>query len=80
MSTIGPRQDELLFRKAIADKVRSGGGAYARQIAKDLGMNEKRAWYLCDKWDRKGWWEYGVNALAGWLTEDGRRAFGLDDV
>lgn len=73
-----PRDDEMQFRAAIADAVRSGEKTpSARQIAAYLGMNQKRAWYLCDKWMSKGWWDCGVNALSGWLTDKGKVVFGL---
>jgi hypothetical protein len=26
------------------------------------------------KWDRKGWWEYGVSLRTGWITDKGREA------
>lgn len=74
-----PRDDEMRFRQAIAERVRNGEHAWAREIAAELGLNTKRAYYLCLKWSDKGWWEYGVNALAGWLTESGMVAFGLTD-
>ena len=73
-----PREDEFRFRQEIADRTRRGEEVYAREIATELGMNTKRACYLCEKWIDKGWWECGVNALAGWLTEEGKAAFGLN--
>lgn len=45
---------------------------YVRQLVADLGMNEKRAAYICEKWATKGWYDYGVNVLAGWLTDEGK--------
>lgn len=36
-------------------------------------MNYKRAWYLLDKWSRKGWYEYGVTLDLGWLTNEGKK-------
>jgi len=45
---------------------------YVRQLVADIGMNEKRAAYICEKWTEKGWYEYGVNVLAGWLTDEGK--------
>lgn len=47
---------------------------YVRQIVYDLNMNEKRAVYILEKWANKGWYEYGVNVLAGWLTDKGLAA------
>ncbi len=36
-----------------------------------LGMGGNRVHYLLDKWIDKGWWECGVSARTGWLTEKG---------
>lgn len=44
-----------------------------RAIAEGLGIPSRRAAYICDKWTRKGWYDYGVNVLAGWLTDEGRQ-------
>lgn len=46
----------------------SVGSVY--EIVKNLKMNEKRAAYICEKWYTKGWYEYGVNVLFGWLTDE----------
>lgn len=45
---------------------------YVRQLIIDIGMNRKRAAYICEKWTDKGWYDYGVNVLAGWLTDKGK--------
>lgn len=37
-------------------------------------MHVNRLCGVLDKWDRKGWWEYGTAIRAGWLTTDGRAA------
>lgn len=42
-----------------------------RDVAEALGMNAKRAAYLFEKWDKKGWYNYGVSLTTGWLTEKG---------
>jgi hypothetical protein len=34
-------------------------------------LNEKRALYLLEKWDGKGWFEYGTVVDGGWLTPKG---------
>ena len=44
-----------------------------KEIAEDMGMNLKRASYLCEKWANKGLYEWGINILQGWLTEEGLR-------
>lgn len=33
-----------------------------------------RGLYILEKWDRKGWWDYGVSLRAGWLTDAGLSA------
>jgi hypothetical protein len=35
---------------------------------------QKRAWYLLEKWCKKGWYDYGVNLELGWITEEGNKA------
>lgn len=47
---------------------------YVREMVAERGMNEKRACYICFKWTDKGWYDYGVNVLSGWLTPEGRAA------
>jgi hypothetical protein len=56
--------------------IRSPGNQrpYMRALVHELGINEKRAAYICQKWMGKGLYEYGVNVLAGWLTDKGREA------
>ena len=44
---------------------------YIRKIVADIGMNERRASYILEKWCSKGWLECGVSPFAGWLTELG---------
>jgi len=51
---------------------------FPRDVAKRLGMNENRAWYILEKWANKGWLEYGVSPFYGWLTDKGKEvAFGV---
>jgi len=45
---------------------------YVRQLVADLGMNEKRAACILEKWAGKGWYDYGVSVMAGWLTDEGK--------
>jgi hypothetical protein len=45
---------------------------YVRQLVADIGMNEKRAAYICEKWADKGLYDYGISSLAGWLTDAGK--------
>ena len=61
--------------RVLLDEIKNvGKDCYVRSIVHRLGMNEKRAAYICDKWTRKGWYNYGVNVLAGWLTDEGVEA------
>ncbi len=49
----------------------SGAVPFIDAIAAEIGMNEKRAVGLAEKWDRKGWWDSGVTTRSGWFTEAG---------
>ena len=63
------KEDEQRLMDEIRNKARTGEMPYVRAIVRELGMNENRAAYICEKWTRKGWYDYGVNVLAGWLTD-----------
>lgn len=39
-----------------------------RDIINITRIPHKRAWYILDKWCRKGWYSYGVTLDLGWLT------------
>ncbi len=70
-STLGMRPDERALLKAIADK----GEETVRDIVARLSMPSNRARYLLEgKWERKGWYLYGVTHDLGWLTELGQEA------
>ena len=60
---------ELQLRTRQADGIENL--PYVRAMVRDFGMNENRAAYICEKWTVKGWYDYGVNVLAGWLTKKG---------
>jgi len=45
---------------------------YVRQLVADIGMNEKRAAYILQKWSDKQWYDYGISVMAGWLTDEGK--------
>lgn len=40
---------------------------FATEIAAEIGIHEKRATALLYKWDRKGWWSYGVSVRTGFF-------------
>lgn len=75
------RPDELaLFREMrAAPDILSGsplpcgctspGRQKVEDIARTIGIPEKRVSYILEKWSGKGWWEYGVNVWCGWFTE-----------
>lgn len=52
---------------------RTNGREFPRDVARALGIPQKRAAYICEKWTGKGWYDYGVSVLTGWLTDEGRR-------
>lgn len=69
------KDDERRLRAAVyADRV-VGGTRPVDTIAVALGMSEKRALALAEKWYEKGWWEVGVSVRCGWLTDEGLREF-----
>jgi hypothetical protein len=35
-----------------------------------IGMNEKRACYILQKWTDRGIWNYGGNPLFGWFEDE----------
>ncbi len=47
-------------------------GVWPREIINEPGfpLHHKRAWYLLEKWDSKGWYEYGVTLDLGWFTAE----------
>lgn len=65
------KSDEIALLLALAS-VPAGQHAYVRDLVGQLGIPEKRAAYICQKWADKGWYNYGVNVLAGWLEPRGR--------
>lgn len=66
------KADERKLLKALQDRTKNQRQPYVRGIVRELGIIEKRACYLCHKWVRKGWYEYGASVLAGRLTESGK--------
>ena len=43
-----------------------------RDIAKLLGMHEKRLFYIVCKWSEKGFYDWGTSSDLGWLTPEGK--------
>lgn len=44
-------------------------GIYPRDAAITLGMHHKRVEYLCNKWAKKGIYDYGVVCDLGWIKK-----------
>lgn len=44
------------------------------EVSHCLGIPLKRAAYICEKWCRKGWYDYGVSVGMGWLETPGIEA------
>lgn len=68
------KDDEAELLKIIRSRTREprpDSFPHARDIVHELGMNEKRAAYIFEKWACKDWYEYGVSVMAGWLTQTG---------
>lgn len=69
------RDDEKLLWAELKRRTLAGGEMpWGRELAKELGINTKRAEYLFLKWAARDWYDYGVHCLAGWLTEKGLAA------
>lgn len=67
--------EQALARVVLESQAHDRGpGFVAEGWWLDRGYPEKRLWRLLEKWERKGWWEYGVSLRGGWLTETGRAA------
>jgi hypothetical protein len=69
-----PDEHELLKRlqsEGLAAFGHTGRGKFPRAIGTELGIHPKRVSYLCQKWDGKGWYDYGICDDLGWLTEEG---------
>ena len=67
------RNDEKEFLQMLKKRTQEDPNSpHVRQLILDMGMSEKRGSYLCEKWTNRGWYDYGVNVLAGWLTGEGQ--------
>ncbi len=68
------RDDERLLLEAAQRQTQKQGGFNILELAKESGIYQQRAVYLCQKWGLRGWYDYDVNALEGWMTEEGMSA------
>jgi hypothetical protein len=66
------KPDESTFFRSL--RALDGETPHIPSLIQAQGLNEKRAVYLLDKWEEKGWYEYGVSVLYGWLTPEGEAA------
>lgn len=62
------RLDEMKLLAAVA------AGEWPRDAGYRLGIHHKRVWYLCRKWSKKKWYDWGVSCDLGWITDAGRAA------
>lgn len=70
------KADEIAFYAALRAMAPGAYGAGApgllaiEEQARRLGIPEKRAFGLVEKWCRKNWWDYGVSLRGGWFTPE----------
>src|SRR5690242_14393266 len=65
------KPDERILLLALAREPDEARRTFPRDVVQCLGMSEKRAEYILNKWERKGWFESGVSLGTGWLTSTG---------
>ena len=63
------KPDETALYEAIKQRGKSMNPS-VWEIVKSLGMNEKRAAYILNKWTDKGKYNWGVNVFYGWLEKE----------
>lgn len=68
------KPDEIELMRAVLDWDQRGKRERILELPEIAHMPDKRVYGLIAKWDRKGWWDYGVSLLCGWLTDKGRTA------
>lgn len=68
------KRDEILLWQRFKNTRDQERSPSIRQLANELGIDEKRAGYLASKWWRGGLLNYGVSVMAPWLTDKGKRA------
>lgn len=68
------KEDERRLLEEMQRRARSGQPCSAREVVRELGINEKRAAYILWKWTDRGWYNYGVNVMSGWLEREGMNA------
>jgi len=68
------KPDERKLLDELQRQYKRGARPPVWEVISEIGMNEKRAAYICEKWAGKGWYDYGVNVLFGWLKDEGLKA------
>lgn len=66
------KQDEKQLLEAM--QTHSISGIRIPDLVRDLGMHEKRAMYIMEKWAGRGLYDYGIHVMGGWLTPEGKEA------
>ena len=65
------KSDEKGLLLALAEQPKDASRIMPRDVAGHLGIPEKRAEYILNKWIGKGWFECGVSVFSGWLLPKG---------
>lgn len=65
------KNDELEMMKIALSKYPNSG-----ELIKYVGDSKRKHYILC-KWDKKGYWDYGVSLRSGWLTDFGFRSLSI---
>jgi len=64
------KEDEISLWKNIWKEIKQGNKPYFREIAEKLNINEKRTYYILNKWNTKGLTNSGISPFAGWFEDD----------
>lgn len=67
------KSDEVKFRQALYNASLKNRVIHTSEVFGALGMHRKRAWYLLEKFTRKGFIDYGTSVNFVWLTEKGEQ-------
>ncbi len=65
------KDDEKALMAALLKRHETKSPPRADLLFDPLGINCKRGYYILEKFDKKGWWMYGVSLRTGYLTEAG---------
>ena len=70
-----PDEVELYSALRLAARQPDGNGSQpgmrkTLQLASEMGMPERRLYYLLDKWSGNGWWDWGMNQAGGWFEPE----------